>query len=275
MFLEPAARLKSFDVMQDLDQGMGIFRPFSEPDRRNIIGLYDGEIRYTDDVFVKGIVQKLRDLGIYDRTLVILTSDHGEQFYDHGSWNHGNFLYDDALRVPLIVKFPGSRLRGRRMETPVRIVDLVPTILDELGIRPEKGAFDGESLLPLLDGRPEPPRRILADAIEENDDHGPGRIPRRIAISDGRLKVLFDQGFRPDYLKTLTVRPPDRKAIEAFDLVRDPGETTDVSAANAETIRRFRAEVEDLFRNAAPRQAKRSTMSADVERQLRALGYIR
>ena len=111
--------------------------------------------------------------------------------------------------------------------------------------------------------------------IDEDDPHAAGTVPRRIAVADGTLKVIFDEGFRPGYLETLTVRPPARPAVEAFDLARDPGETTDVSAANAEAVRRLRAEVERIFREAAPRRSSRSILSPEAEAQLRALGYIR
>lgn len=116
---------------------------------------------------------------------------------------------------------------------------------------------------------------MLADVVDEDDELKTGALPWRIAVGDGRLKVVFDRGFRPGHLETLTVRPPERRPIEAFDLVRDPGETTDVSAANAETVRRLRAEVETIYRKAPPRRTARSAVSVDVEKQLRALGYIR
>jgi len=274
-FLDPDAMFKSFDVIKDLDEGRGVFRPVSEATRRNIVGLYDGEIRYTDEVLIAALVDKLRDLGLYDRTLLIVTSDHGEQFYEHGAWNHGNFLFNDTLQVPLIIKFPGSRHKGDRVETPVRIVDLLPTILDEVGLPSGKTVFDGSSLLPLLSKRTGPPRPLLADVIDPEEEYKPGSLPRRVAVSGGPIKVVFDQGFPPGYLEAQIFRPPDRRPVEAYDLETDSGETTDVSAAHADLVRNLRAEVEDLFRKAVPRRTIRATMSAEIENQLRALGYIR
>ena len=77
-------------------------------ERQNVIGLYDGEIRYTDDVLIKPLIDKLRALNIYDRTLLVVTSDHGEGFYDHATWDHIHNLYDESLKVPLIIKSPGQ-----------------------------------------------------------------------------------------------------------------------------------------------------------------------
>ncbi|HIE26324.1 TPA: hypothetical protein EYP66_03460 [Candidatus Poribacteria bacterium] len=121
----------------------------------HIIALYDGEIAFTDS-YIGKLMKHLKHLGVYDNTMIILTSDHGDEFFEHGHKCHRNNLFDETLRVPLIIKFPSGRggpaslnpLR-RRLNQQVSIVDIVPTFLDYLGITPDS-ALDGQSLMPLI-----------------------------------------------------------------------------------------------------------------------------
>ena len=108
------ARRRSAVLFNHLER----FKPESEQMRRDIIGLYDGEIRYTDETPIRPLVAKLKALGIYDRTMIVLTSDHGEEFFEHGAWLHTHSVYDEVIRVPLIIKFFGSRNAGRTVSAP-------------------------------------------------------------------------------------------------------------------------------------------------------------
>ncbi len=106
---------------------------------------YDGEVA-TADAVVGGLFDALRTLGVYDRSLIVLLSDHGEGLYDHGDLQHGLLLYREALQVPLLLKLPGSERGGTRVAKPASLVDVLPTVLELLGADPPDG-LDGESLL--------------------------------------------------------------------------------------------------------------------------------
>ena len=95
--------------------------------------LYDAEVAFTDHHFGQ-LVAWLKNKGLYDSTAILVVSDHGEEFFDHGGWGHGNTLYQEQLAVPLIVKFPGQVGAGQRLDELAQHVDLLPTILDLLGI---------------------------------------------------------------------------------------------------------------------------------------------
>ena len=129
--------------------------PFAEKYSQN---LYNGEIAYTDHCLGK-LFHKLRELGIYDTSTIIVTSDHGESLGEHGELTHGVFIYDVTLRVPLIIKnksFPASK----RISTFVRTIDIAPSILEISGIT-YTGPMHGKSFLNLIHDRPEKEERVL------------------------------------------------------------------------------------------------------------------
>ena len=112
-------------------------------DREHLLALYDGEIRYTDDE-VGRVIDHLAARGALANTLVVVTSDHGEEFLDHGSWEHQKTLYEEVVRIPLIVRGPG--VAARRETAPVSLLDVAPTVLSWAGVAVPP-SFQGKSLL--------------------------------------------------------------------------------------------------------------------------------
>ncbi len=273
MFLGKDPKRLSFDVLTDLSKGF--FMKLADADRQNIIGLYDGEIRYTDEKLIKPLVEKIKQIGIYERTMLIITSDHGEQFFDHGSWNHGNFLYDDTLKVPLIIKFPDSRFRGQKISAIVRLIDVLPTILEELGIDFNETSFDGRSLISVLKGREKESRTFLADVADTADRSPISRIPMKIAANSGDLKLVLNREYRKEYLESLPELPPPNPPIELYNLRDDPGEKKNIADQQTDVVRRLTAQVKSLYQNAQKRQPVKAGMTKELENELRALGYIR
>lgn len=172
------------------------------------LDLYDAELRANDEAF-GALVAWLKAHGLYDRTLIVVTADHGEQFGERGAWRHGHTLDQGLLHVPLIVKPPGAPRRGRRVREPVTLVDLAPTLLDLAGIERPAG-LDAPGLRATLDGREPPARRVLfAEQLSPKE--------ALYAARDGRFKAV--QQFLPQPARSL------------FDLRADPAETRDLSAA--------------------------------------------
>ncbi|HJS74456.1 MAG TPA: sulfatase, partial [Vicinamibacteria bacterium] len=131
----------------------GIWWDFKEQDASSIApedlhhirALYDGEILYTDRE-VERLIQEMKRLGVFENALVVVTSDHGEEFLDHGAWEHQKTLYEEQLRIPLLIKLPGSSVSSQRVKGQVSLIDVAPTVLDVVGIgAPE--TFEGRSLL--------------------------------------------------------------------------------------------------------------------------------
>ncbi len=162
MFLSENSKWSHINLNGHLGGKNSIFKELPEDERQNIIDLYDAEIRYTDEKLIGPLVQKLKDMALYDQTMIIFTSDHGEEFYDHGGWGHGHSLYDESLKVPLLIKFPESKFMGSKVENIVSLVDVVPTILDEMGINSSRYELDGKSLIPILEGKDKKDRTLKA-----------------------------------------------------------------------------------------------------------------
>ncbi len=137
--------------------------PWMDPrDLEHVIALYDGEIRYTDDHLGR-LFDSLQRLGVFDDTIIVVTSDHGDEFFEHGKKGHGQNLFDDVLRVPLVMRYPSKIPAGRVVKGQVRLMDVAPTILGLAGIEPpadfgyagDDGPHPYHDLTPLLEGEPE------------------------------------------------------------------------------------------------------------------------
>jgi arylsulfatase len=175
---------------------------YDAADRRHIVDLYDGAIRWTD-AQVGVLLDGLRQRGLLDRTVVVVTADHGEELFDHGSFFHGISLYDEQLHVPLIARFPGGAHGGTVVDAQVSLVDVAPTIADAAQAPVEPG-FQGRSLVAGLRGESAPPRPVFARAANPT-------FPWRFALRTPTHKLIT------------TVDPHEE---QLFDLVADPQERT-------------------------------------------------
>lgn len=171
------------------------------------IDAYDDEIAYVDNEFGK-LMDELKRLDLYDNTLVVLLSDHGEAFAEHDTWMHGSSLYREQLDVPLVIKFPGQRFAGTTVAELVDVVDIAPTILDALGVPPNP-RFEGASILPVLEsGAPSD------DAIFSSlrlDEH------RLYAIQSGHHKHIRDERADEDFYFDLKEDPNEQRPLQKID----------------------------------------------------------
>jgi arylsulfatase A-like enzyme len=193
-----------------------------EPERlERLEALYDGQLRAVDDR-IGELLDRLRRLGLYESSLIVVTAAHGDGFGEHGFNSHSTGPYEELVRVPLLVKLPGGRAGGTAIDRQVRLVDLFPTLLDAAGVgeagRPE---IAGCSLLPLL--RAEPggavPGRDPACGVAVIEIAEEGAERPTLALRTGRWKFIRREG-RPD---------------ELYDLAADPGERTDLVAGGLVT----------------------------------------
>jgi arylsulfatase A-like enzyme len=198
---------------------MGSFRPEWTPaDRRRVVDLYDGEVRWADRLAGR-VLDALRERRLDERTIVVFTSDHGEELFDHESLGHGHTLYDELLLVPLVIRFPGGP-RGR-VTRPVRTMDLFSTLLDAVG-HPVPADVEAVSLMPLVRGGQGSTRTTdvaLAEYVCFGDD-----IDLK-AVRTPTEKLIFS--------------PPTARA-RLFDLVADPHERRDLAAARPESTAALR-----------------------------------
>ncbi|HVR28382.1 MAG TPA: sulfatase [Thermoanaerobaculia bacterium] len=217
-------------------------------DRAFVRGVYDEEVAFVARQVAR-LLEGLESRAVLERGLVVLTADHGEEFFDHGALEHGHTMYQELLRIPFVVWGHGVR-SGRRAE-PVSLVDVLPTLLDAAGIALPDG-LDGVSLWPLLTGTGElaEPRQLVA----ENSLYG----QERLAIVEWPWKLIVNR---------------DRPEVELYDLERDPGESENLAAARPEVTERLAAALEERRLGATVQQPVE--LDAETRRELRALGYLR
>lgn len=240
--------------------------------------LYDGGVRWMDDALGR-VVAALKAGGLYDRMLIVFTSDHGEELGDRrwpgkrypqwGIYNtHGHTLYEEMTWVPLLIKLPASEASGRRIGSVTRAIDVMPTVLDILGVRVE-APLEGVSLRPLWTGNGKTgSRAALVEAC--------ARQAEKKAIRDDRYKyiVSMDADTVARYGRHYLPDPPGE--TELFDLLRDPGERHNLLVA-PDTLVRGRAEVMDqaLRRMLTTRGQAETLDPSQIDMEgLRALGYI-
>ena len=232
-------------------------RKFSERDIHHLRALYDSEIRFTDR-HIGRLLQSLQDQKLYDDTLIVFTADHGEAFLDRKDrWiGHGKTLFRELTHVPLTIKLPAGEGAGTRVATPVGLVDIVPSLLDALGLpTPRNSGFEGRAL-PLA--TPEALTQLEAEPIFAETM---ARKRWLQSVIHGRWKLIANR---------------QTGNLRLFDLETDPGErrnlaTSDTQTADrlAKTLRAWSARMATERREGA----KPSFSDEEIER-LRALGYL-
>jgi arylsulfatase A-like enzyme len=171
----------------------------SARDLDHVKALYDAEIRFTDDV-LRGIVADLEGLGMMEDTALVVTADHGEEFLEHGQKGHNKTLFDEVLRVPLIVVWEGRVPAGRVVADQVQLVDLMPTLAAMAGFRGEVPG-QGRDLAPLLTGGAMPARDALSGLFID------GRSLRALRSNERKVIRLEDGG--PSALVDLVANPQE------------------------------------------------------------------
>lgn len=232
-----------------------------DEDLRYMRGLYQAEIAAVDAAVGK-LVDGLKKLGVWDRTTLVLTSDHGEEFWDHGGFEHGHTLYDELIHVPLAIRLRPDRPRTTAVvKNHVRTIDIMPTLFELSGIEQPK-SFEGSSLLPLIDGATtDVPRPAFSQSTLYGND--------KISWRTNRFHFIFDQ-------KRNSTRP-----IELYDWTVDPYERNDLTEKMPEQVTRMKNRLSvfygDLKRRAksisTPKFEDMTPAAQQAREQLESLGY--
>lgn len=226
-------------------------------EREWIRQLYRAEVRWVDAA-VGSLVAELKRSGHYEDTLIVLLSDHGDEFWEHGRVGHGHTLYEELLRVPFLVKLPGNPGGHRRGEvaTPVSTASLAATILDLAGKPLPSRDPAAPSLSPWLRGETVPPEPLLSTGVQ--------RVEEQEAILFGGFKLIrWERSGRQ----------------ELYDVDHDPEETADLAAANPRKLKEggLLLDRKDAESNRARKelgiQRERVPLDPEAMKKLRALGY--
>jgi arylsulfatase len=219
--------------------------------------MYDAEIRQLDEI-LSGLFDFLEDSGLADETLVVITSDHGEEYYEHEGLLHGRTQYQELLAIPLFMRGPGVP-EGLRIPDPVHQVDIAPTILSLLGVAPTTDVDGIDLTNNWRNPAALPEIRLLYGEADHNnivDGEKVVDIYKMIRIEDDKL-----------IYNTLTGE------IELYDLSQDPGEQKDLSKLDPERAAVLMERLQFYMDNAKPGAGPLPAQTAEQEATLKALGY--
>jgi len=225
---------------------------YREPaDRERLIAQYDGDVAYGDQEFGR-FIREIKARGLYDRALIVFLADHGEEFQDHGQWLHGRSVFDELVRIPLLVKFPHQRDAGRRIKQQVQSVDVLPTVLESLGLPVPQS--------PVIAGVP------LQRALSAG-------TPERPAVSEISHRGIVAHGMRTSRDKYIRRFSPEDDELY-FDLTQDPKEKVNRIDAARERARFLRAGVEAAMASSPLRYTVRVSGPGEYALRLSTGGWI-
>jgi arylsulfatase A-like enzyme len=266
-FLEHFGQEKFFLYLHLMDLHQYVFDDDADAFGPTYSDAYDKAIDWTDRV-IGAIVDALDTAGVLPRTLIAISSDHGEAFLEHGREGHAYDLYREVVEVPYVIIPPLILDRGIRVEETIANVDVWPTLLDLVGLPPLQGA-DGRSMLPLvLEAGGASPGRALEDltrpVVSHLDQHWGGRAEPRewVSLTRGDSRVI------------LQIDHPN--SVEFYDSSTDPGEATNLSEEGLPELQPMLERIERYLNDSEPPWGVESpTVEIDELRlnQLRALGY--
>jgi arylsulfatase A-like enzyme len=243
-----------------------------EPARfiRQAMDRYDGEILHNDNSF-KLLVEKLRQLGVLDNTLIIVLSDHGEEFWDHGWTAHGHSVYQELTHTMLMMWNPKLLPAPKRISEPVQLIDIMPTVLDLMHVK-IPAMVEGQSLSPLINGQPFK-RRGLVVSSRFAAPHPQGLVPENatdsFAIINSRWKFIYRN----------KAAKAGIKRVELYDRRNDRQEQHDVAGQNPEEVESMMAALRQWIDaqnkiRVAIGHAGKSTLDERTLERLRSLGYL-
>ncbi|MHC4941851.1 MAG: sulfatase [Planctomycetota bacterium] len=243
--------IKKIAHPDDVRTGKVKLNPWDQDSLRN---LYEGEVAFTDNE-VGRLLGWLREENLFNKAVVIVTSDHGEEFWDHGDFEHGHTQYDELVKVPLLIRFPAGKHAGRVVKTPVRLMDLMPTLFESAGME-SPATFRGKSFL---------------SAIE-----GAGKASKDPLLFEGCLYGTEKKALRVERLKL--IRDVETGETALYDLASDPGEQKDIAAERPGETKVMKETLEKLLEGlkAGSGHADQAVdLPPEMMEALRKLGYAK
>ena len=232
----------------------------SDQDREYLISLYDEQIRYAD-ARIGEMMSALESRGLLGRSLFILTSDHGEEFWEHGNYEHGHSLYDELLRVPLVIAGPG--VPRAEIKSRVRHVDLLPTLMEAVDPGFKNDGIAGESAWKYLK-RDRGSLPVFASGTIHGDE--------KYGLIRGRQKIIINTGEREKKRRLIGPHSGDR--VEFYDLGRDPSEKNNLRFEKNKDLARAVKKIARLMDVRPLFQPGKKAIDKRTEERLKSLGYL-
>lgn len=216
---------------------------------------YDAGVR-EEDQLIAGLITGLKGMGLWNDSYVIITADHGEELQEHGYWSHGNTVYHTELHVPLILHWPGVLPAGERIKDTIRLIDIMPTMLDQLHL-PAVADMQGRSFKDIIaEHPPAQPVPAFSEAVE--------RPPQKKSLSLGDWKIIAT---------------PGRKALELYNVSNDPLEQNNLYAQEStrarELFQLLRKQVTLNQKLGSKVKAQEKLITPEEYERLKSLGYVK
>lgn len=242
--------IESYELRKQINMGQV---KVTQADKDFIMAQYDANLNY-GDYQVGLVISKLKDLGIYDRTIIIVTADHGEAFWEHNFQGHNSQLYQESIHIPMVIKLARGSDVSRSNANTIRSIDIYPTLVDLLGFSRKNVRVDGRSFLPYFVSAPADDREVVSQVIME----------RQYALLDSEYKYMVDLSSRKQEMYNLRTDPLEQKNLVDNEPVRAGYYQTRLFAmlAAKKNIGAFFAKTEQAVIDEAARE------------NLRALGYL-
>ena len=248
------------------------FAKLSKDMKYAYIDLYDAEILEFDLWFGK-FINYLKKKKIYSNSMIIFISDHGEEFYDHSGWGHCHSLYNELIRVPLIIKFPKEEFKGRNEEKEVGLIDIMPTILNYYNISYDIKNVDGLDLLQVLNKKSKD--RIIISSIT-NGFYVPV-LPFKIAVIKNNNKIVYNLPYTDETKSFFTPPPPPYSKYEYYDLLKDPKESYNKYLKNMINIKKFINLFNMIIKKGKlniKMKGEKATIDKDMINAFKSFGYL-
>ena len=250
------------EINHNIVKNLEVSRRLSPGDKEYLESLYDGQIRYVDEN-IKRVIGALKNYNMLENTLVVFTSDHGEEFWDHNNFEHGHTLYNELLQVPLIIL--GNRLKSSKLDLPVRLIDLLPTVINILGINDNHYHEKGASFLNLLAGKKEGPgNAIFAMGTLYGDE-------KYCLIKDNK-KIIINTGNKKG--KKNLVGSKNKSSLELYDMAKDPLERENLVSIRPKEASRLKNLLDQFLMAQSAFKSKRTILDKKTKEQLKSLGYL-
>jgi choline-sulfatase len=228
-----------------------------------LTSLYDAQLQYIDES-IGLMVQALKENRIFKNTIVVITSDHGEEFWDHGNYEHGHSLYEEIIHVPFIIT--GPDLETNHISQRVGLIDVMPTLLDLAGLSSEKYSLEGRSfsssLLTFQQTDEDEPLFVAGTLYGEEKNcliHGPYKLIVNTGEKDGKQRFIGNQG---------------ESEVELYNLTKDPLEQNNIKDFMPQQADLMMKQLSEYTRHQPFQNIKEIKLNKDIEKQLKSLGYF-
>jgi len=250
-----------FGVSKFIPHKHEYFKPLEEAKRRQLIDLYDASILYADEALIGNAIDYLKQEGLYENAMMAVLSDHGEEFHDHGSWEHGHTLYNELIKIPLVIKFPFNTNKKGIEESLVSIADVPGMMLKESGCQYDRTHFkvqigEPHRVLPVL--------FPVSPIIKQ--------FSSKVSFINDEFYFIYNQ-LEPEKLAFFNPAPGKIPAYELYER-KDLKEKSNVYKKYFQQVLQFKKSVNRYLDKLKQLPGKQKGLDKDLEKKLKSLGYL-